>query len=444
MTSQSWLTPSDVDRTVWWHYLVVFVPEGDADPSMRGLGTLYVGGGSNREMDVGRVERIAEVGMVKRLALVTRGITAALFQVPNQPLIFASDASGARRSEDSLIAWGWEQFLLGGGKRPEWLPRLPMTKAAVRGMDTIGVVAPERFVVVGASKRGWTSWTTAAVDPRVCGVIPIVMDLLNFRPSVHHHYRSYGGWSFAFADYVAASVTTHLDTPQMRALLDIVDPYVYRARLTMAKYIVSTTGDEFFLPDDSRFFLSELPGTNYLRMLPNCEHSMVMCLNDVIKNTAAFIMSLRSPSPSPHLHPIISTTTSAAPHVDWVVDYPNGIIQATSYSIPKKATAWCALTISDKRRDFRLLALFQGKPVPQPVVWRKLHLALDDVSRSNWPFTYTHRVPKPLRGWRACFVELTFEGYRGVDFVLTSPVSIMPDTLPFPDCSGEDCGRQLV
>jgi len=49
-----------------------------------------------------------------------------------------------------------------------------MTKSAVRAMDTVSAFFEKKggphvscFVVVGASKRGWTAWTGAAVDKRV-------------------------------------------------------------------------------------------------------------------------------------------------------------------------------------------------------------------------------------------------------------------------------------
>ena len=36
----------------------------------------------------------------------------------------------------------------------------------------------------------------------------------------------------------------------------------------MPKYIVSALGDEFFLPDDSNYFLSDLQGVTYMRSEP--------------------------------------------------------------------------------------------------------------------------------------------------------------------------------
>ena len=86
----------------------------------------------------------------------------------------------------------------------KWPLRLPMTKSAVRAMDTMtsftasqdgGGVAVEEFVVMGGSKRGWTTWTTAAVDHRVIAIMPVVIDLLNIEPSFKHHYEVYGRYA---------------------------------------------------------------------------------------------------------------------------------------------------------------------------------------------------------------------------------------------------------
>ena len=81
-----------------------------------------------------------------------------------------------------------------------------MTRAVVRGMDVIQKVADNinikinEFVIAGASKRGWTTWTTAVVDDRVIAIVPIVIDLLNVVPSFDHHWRCYGEWSPAIDD----------------------------------------------------------------------------------------------------------------------------------------------------------------------------------------------------------------------------------------------------
>ena len=147
-----------------------------------------------------------------------------------------------------------------------------MTKSAVRAMDAVtaftaspagGGQPRHRFVVSGASKRGWTTWTTAAVDPRVIAIVPAVIDLLNVEPSFVHHFRAYGAWSDAVQDYVEQGIMNWLGTPQFRALMRIEEPYEYRDRLTMPKFIVNASGDQFFLPDSSRFYFDDLPGEKH-------------------------------------------------------------------------------------------------------------------------------------------------------------------------------------
>ena len=165
---------------------------------------------------------------------------AQLSNVPNQPTIFAGETKG--RTEDSLIAYTWDKFLRTGDEK--WPARLPMTKAAVRALDTItafcasdegGKVKVDKFFVAGGSKRGWTTWTTAAVDDRVIAIAPIVIDLLNIQPSFQHHFEVYGFYAPAVGDYTRAGFMDWDGTPEYRALMKIEEPYEYRERLTHAE-----------------------------------------------------------------------------------------------------------------------------------------------------------------------------------------------------------------
>ena len=89
-------------------------------------------------------------------------------------------------------------------------------------------VTVSKFVVGGASKRGWTTWTTGTVEPRCAALVPVVMDLLNLANNTDRAYESLGGWTFEYKDYTAAGMVGPVTkTPEFARLADIVDAYSY-------------------------------------------------------------------------------------------------------------------------------------------------------------------------------------------------------------------------
>ena len=56
--------------------------------------------------------------------------------------------------------------------------------------------------------------------------------------------------------------------------MDIEDPYSYRTRFTMPKFIVEAAGDQYFCPDSSQFYYGDLPDEKLIRYIPNADHSL--------------------------------------------------------------------------------------------------------------------------------------------------------------------------
>ena len=137
LTSQRWLTERESDRSVWWHQLAVVVPD---QPSAAALhtGWLWITGGHNDDDGTQRWDTTdSDFQIAYQLAISTRTICSVLKQVPNQPIRFTHEiphpagfyADG--RTEDGIIAYTWNHFV-SAPHDPEWLLRLPMTKAASR------------------------------------------------------------------------------------------------------------------------------------------------------------------------------------------------------------------------------------------------------------------------------------------------------------------------
>ena len=395
LTSQQWLTGADVDEPVWRHWLTVIRPPVvSSDTAL-----LFITGGART-----RPRPSEAPADLVRIARSTNTVVAELRLVPNQPITFRGDPANKPRVEDDFIAYTWNKFLETGDVR--WPAQFPMTKSAVRAMDAVsafaaspagGAAAVSRFVVAGASKRGWTTWTTAAVDRRVVAIAPLVIDLLNVEPSFIHHWRAYGFWAPAVKDYVEQGIMEWRGTPQFRALMKLVEPYEYRARLTIPKFLINASGDQFFLPDSSQFYIRELPGETSLRYVPNADHSLQK--SDAVETLETFYASV--------------VKNVRRPSFNWTFG-DDGSIRVVSRDLPKAVTMWQA--VNPAARDFRIEAI---GPVYQPT-------PLTPVGPNTW----IGRVATPARGWSAGFVELTFD-VDGRPLKMTTGVRVLPDRLPF-------------
>ena len=394
LTSQTWRKPEEVDRPVWKHWLTIIRP----DHVSSSIGFLFITGGNNHSPAPAKPD-----SFMLDIATTTGTVVAELRGVPSEPLTFPGEKP---RTEDAIIAYSWDKFLRTGDDN--WPLRLPMTKSAVRAMDTVtafcakaegGSVKVDRFVVAGGSKRGWTTWTTAAVDPRVVAIVPMVIDVLNNEKSIEHQFRAYGFYSPAIKDYQDMHLMDWAGTPQYRALMRIEDPYEYRSRLTMPKLMINAGGDQYFLPDSSQFYFPDLKGEKYLRYVPNTDHSLRN--SDARESLTAFYDAVVRGKPRPRF--------------SWKFE-KDGSIRVMAKDKPTEVKLWQAT--NPEKRDFRLLSI---GPAYKSTV---LEPGADGA--------YVARVEKPAKGFTDYFVELTFPSACKYPFKFTTAVRVTPDVLPFP------------
>jgi len=399
MKSQNWRSPGEVNRTLWQHWLTIVVPKTVSHDTA----LLYISGGNN-----GGSSPSSAPSDVVSIATKTQSIAAQLLMVPNQPLTFPD--GGGPRYEDEIIAYTFDKYLT--TKDPNWPLLLPMAKSAVRAMDTIqdylaklraGSIEINHFAVTGASKRGWTTWLTAAVDTRVTTIMPMVIDVLNIGDQMTHHFAAYGYYSNAIHDYVDLDVISRMYSPQGKALLQIVDPYEYRDRYRLPKYLLNSTGDQFFLPDSAQFYFDDLPADKYLRYIPNTDHGLSGSYpysHDALESLTLFYYSVLN--------------SLARPQFTWTVPAENRIeVQTTT--APKEVRLWQAT--NPTARNFRLDVIgFTWNVSPLP---------------DQGGGKYIAEVSEPRQGWRAFFVELIFDNETDVDYKFTTEVRVTPDYLPF-------------
>ena len=384
MTSQTWRSEEDVNLPVWSHWMEVYVPYtsqsvvADLNPTS----LLFIRGGNNASNPPNQPD-----GTLSQIATDTQSVVTVLRIVPNQDVIFTDETDP--REEDEIIAYTLDKYLANIGEEGNetWPLLLPMVKSAVRAMDTVQAFIPtldpqqtiDDFVVSGESKRGWTTWLTAAADDRVRGIMPGVFDNLNQAAQMVNHYAVLGKFSEEVRDYTDKLIFERILTPEAQLLGKIVDPYSYlpNGRFDdMPKLILNSAGDEFFVPDSSRFYFPDLPGDqNYLRYIPNTGHGLD---NRAVSSRKTFYSAILNDLP--------------LPEYSWTVEQ-DGSIHVQTQTEPTQVILW--QKINSQKRDFR------SGYTPQ-VFWFPTTLV------DQGGGVYVGDVVTPATGATAYLIELTF------------------------------------
>ncbi len=336
LTSQVW---QDIP---WTHDVAVFLPKGA--PTDKAV-LLNEGGKAS-------VDKAAYGSMI---AARVKAPVIFVLGIPNQPLFEG-------KKEDDLIAETFVRYL--ETKDSSWPLLFPMVKSLVKAMDAIQEFGaqewagkkPEKFIVGGASKRGWTTWLTAASDPRVMAITPMVIDTLNFQKQIPHQFESFGGPSEQIAPYTKRGLVPLPDTAEARKLWGMVDPWIYRERYTMPKLVVLGNNDRYWSTDALNLYWDDIPGDKWISYTPNAGHDLTERGPDgkkgdpfrALNNVCGFIRHQITGQPMPKL--------------TWKHDDADGKLRlsVTAEPAPKEARLWMARSDS---KDFRA-SRWEAKPIP--------------------------------------------------------------------------------
>jgi PhoPQ-activated pathogenicity-related protein len=383
VTSQEWR------GHVWRHQLTMFVPqENEHDGAL-----LFISGGSNKEEQPNWSKEDRMWPALAAMAEKNKAIVSILKQTPNQPLY-------GDLTEDELISYTFHNFR--ADQDYTWPLLFPMVKSALKAMDAIQEFSSKEldhpvhdFVISGASKRGWTTWLTAATgDPRVKAIAPMVIDILNMPVNLQYQLDSYGEYSEQIQDYVNLGIVQSIATEEGKALTAMIDPYSYRKDLTVPKMIFIGTNDEYWTVDAIKHYYDDIPGQNMIHYVPNVGHDLGGG-KQALEGLSAFFGITLQDKPYPVVTWEIDSGKKSS-SLQLKMDDP-ALIDAVLWSV------------TSEDRDFR------------DEKWTGRSLGKSNVSRLKIQEDY------PSQGYKAFYIDLKYNDPHGGTYTVSTRMFLMDE-----------------
>ncbi|EAA7308272.1 PhoPQ-regulated protein [Salmonella enterica subsp. enterica serovar Albany] len=402
LLSQHWSPDDMVTPAQWRHNVDIYIPETAKEHHA----LVVVNNGINYEKGVQITGKPGDFPQetLASIARDTNTIVISVSDIPNQYLTFQDDKKPLK--EDESVSRSWALFMEAPEQRELMPLNIPMVTALSQAMRLAKKELTQwninSFIITGISKRGWTTWLSAIADPDVEAIVPFAIDLLDIDASLEHIYQSYGGnWPITFYPYYQQGIDEKIKSPTFTQLRQIIDPLrylntIYQPRLAIPKYIINASGDDFFVPDNTRFYYSKLPGVKSLRIVPNMNHYSINQFAE--ESLVPFINRFQSKKTLPQLiglihHHLLTVYFSEAPVkvVRWTANNPNA-------------------------RDFRYACGIRYQP-----------LIIDIPANNKISIT----LNEPKTGWEATYIEATFnDGYVATSQVYITPDEKYPQTAP--------------
>ncbi len=368
LTSQQW------KGITWRHQLSVFIPNEVVYPGA----LVIISGGSNTDEQPNWSTKDRMWTVAAQIAESNKSVVAILKQTPNQPLMEG-------RKEDALISYTLQQFKQDG--KYDWPLLFPMVKSALRSMDAIQDLTLTRsnkpvnqFMLAGGSKRGWTTWLSAATgDKRIKAIAPMVIDMLNMPLSLNAQLTAYGKYSEQIEDYVKLEIPQTTSSKKGKAVTAMIDPYSYKKEYTMPKMIFIGTNDEYWTVDAIKWYINDLPGETMVHYVPNAGHDLGGGAQALQTLSAFYGKMLQETT-----YPILKN---------------NAVIQNNKLKVE----------VEGPSTELQEVALWSASSTDQ------------DFRNEKWSSTiitgsgnrHTIEVPLPESGFKACYIDYKYKGKQG-------------------------------